>query len=165
MKADTLPVTAELQQLGATQCLIRVSPPPRPGQSLKFQLPPHAVGDSSDTTVRILLSAKTLDSLRLGGLRFSVPSAWKEWTFVLQTLSPVGERVLQVRSDSVELNPLATGHYRLAAFQDHNGDHIWNAGSIHPWAPQEPYRVLIDSIEVGAGPVTDVTGRFPEAAR
>ncbi len=169
VRVDTLPVKVELQHLDSVRLSIRLPQSLRPGQGLRLQLPPHAElagKDSSDTLVRTMLSAKALDSLRLGGLRFTVPAGWKGWTFLLQTPSSASERILPPGvSEPVFLSPLATGRYRLAAFEDRNGDGIWNPGSIRPWIPQEPYATLLDSLEVAPGPVADVTGRLPESPR
>ena len=166
-RADTVPVKVQILKQDSLELSMQLSrqqePALRAGQTLQLRLRPGTDSGFSDTAFRTLASAKALDSSQLGSLGFRVPGLWKGWTFLLQTLSPGSERVLKPgASDSVNVEPLAAGPYRLSAFQDKDGDGLWFPGSLRPWIPQEPYRVLLESLEVKPGVATDATPLLSE---
>ncbi len=159
-RVDTSSVKAALQRRGPVELSLRLEKPPRGGQNLQLRLKPAP----PDSVPQPLAAAHILDSLKQGALRFRAPASLKGWTFLLQAQSSPGERALKSESDSVLFAPLAAGRYRLAAFQDRDGDGAWSPGALHPWTPQEPYAILLDSVDVpAADTATDITPRLQGA--
>jgi len=158
-RVDTEAVKMELALSSPVQFSVRLSAPLPSGQNFELRLK-HARPDS---TFQTLASAHVVDSLKLGGLRFHVPAVWKGWTFLLQARSIAAtEWAVKPVADTVSLAPLVAGRYRLSAFFDSDGDGAWTPGSLRPWTPQEPYAVLLDSLDVpAADTVTDVTSLLP----
>jgi hypothetical protein len=162
VRVDTLPAKVSLRRLGPGELSLRLENPPRPGTALKLRLLPAP----PDTVPRPMAAARIADSSRLAGVRFRVPDPWKGWTFLLQGTFPATESAaVPLGADSAFLDPVVAGKYRVAAFLDRDRDGVWHPGALRPWTPQEPYAVLLDSVEVAGGGLRDLTSELETAAR
>ncbi len=155
---DTVPVAARVRRADNLTFALDLSRPLRAGGGLELKL----LGSPGDSTPpKGLFGGRTTDSSQSGSVRFSAATANGK-TFWLRSHSELApnEFTLLRAGDSLKAVALPSGRYRLFAFQDRDGDGVWDAGALRPWIAQEPFESLLDSVTVMPGEGVDVTGRL-----
>ena len=156
VRIDTIPVNPLLKKIGPLEFSLTLQAFVKPGARLTFRLRPIL----PDTVFTHFGTGKMLDSTSMGGIQFKAPTDKQDWTFLLQPLPVTGEGLPGKRvSDSLVFNPVIIGKYRLVAYKDQNRDGFWSPGRLRPWTEQEPFSLVLDSLEIPGGGVVDITDR------
>jgi hypothetical protein len=106
------------------------------------------------------------DAAKLGSLRFKQDrSAYGSRLVVRSLRAPFEVSRVTPAADTFAVDSLPEGLYAIDYFRDANGDGLWEAGSLAPWAIEEPYVQWADSVEVKAGTSGPGDGPRPGARR
>ncbi len=128
---------------------------------VSYRVPLDTLPGALALTVRVADSTRTrryetLAEDQTGGIVGTVTGA--DTTAVVQILPPTGEpRLVRVGTDGTfVVGGLAEGSYRLRVFVDRNGNGRWDGGTLVPYAPPEPLRILPEAVGVRARWETEI---------